>query len=513
VGRPRRRPDEAVLPVPAGTDPVLACSAFSPAASAHAALHDIARVRAGETVLVTGAAGAVGGLVVQLAARAGARVLAVVSREAKRSAVPAAADEVLVGDELEPRPRADVLVDTVGGPGLPRALAAVVPGGRAVLLGSTAGRSFEVDLQAFAQADVALLPLNLLRRGPGLVDVFASLLDELSRGELVLPVERYALGDAPAALARLRSGEAPARSRWSCATPSPGREQHERAGRPPAATGAHRAGPHRAVLLRRAGRGPADAVPARRRAGLHRLERLRPGRAAVRRRPAVPARRPAAVRPQREVPDHRPDVGLPRGRGRRLLDSLGIERADFVCNSWGGTIALALAAALPDRVRALVVTGSMPVFHGPLAPLPEQGRRGRAARDAYYGGEGPTPEKMRALMARLEWYDATRIPEATVRMRYEQSVDPDEVALAGASDSPRGEWQDLSRELERIAAPVLFAWGMHDAFLTPDYPLMLARMVPRGHLYVMDAAGHHLQEERPEDYHAVVSGWLAQSHG
>ena len=196
-----------------------------------------------------------------------------------------------------------------------------------------------------------------------------------------------------------------------------------------------------------------------------------------------------------------------------LLDSLGIERADFVCNSWGGTIALALAAAHPDRVRALVVTGSMPVFHGPLAPLPEQGRRGRAARDAYYGGEGPTPEKMRALMARLEWYDATRIPEATVRMRYEQSVDPEEVALAGASDSPRGEWQDLSRELERIAAPVLFAWGMHDAFLTPDYPLMLARMVPRGHLYVMDAAGHHLQEERPEDYHAVVSGWLAQSHG
>ena len=214
-------PDEAVLPVPAGTDPALACSSFSPAASAHAALHDLARVRAGETVLVTGAAGAVGGLVVQLAARAGARVVAVVGREAKRSAVPAVADEVLVGDELEPRPRADVLVDTVGGPGLPRALAAVVPGGRAVLLGSTAGRSFEVDLQAFAQADVALLPLNLLRRGPGLVDVFAALLDELSRGTLVLPVERYGLGDAPAALARLRSGEAPGKVALVMQDPEP----------------------------------------------------------------------------------------------------------------------------------------------------------------------------------------------------------------------------------------------------------------------------------------------------
>src|SRR3546814_3615828 len=49
-----------------------------------------------------------------------------------------------------------------------------------------------------------------------------------------------------------------------------------------------------------------------------------------------------------------------------LMDALGVERADFVCNSWGGTIALCLAAHYPDRVRSLVITGSMPVFYGPL---------------------------------------------------------------------------------------------------------------------------------------------------
>jgi pimeloyl-ACP methyl ester carboxylesterase len=147
-----------------------------------------------------------------------------------------------------------------------------------------------------------------------------------------------------------------------------------------------------------------------------------------------------------------------------LLDTIGIERTDFVCNSWGGTIALNLAAKYPDRVGSLVVTGSMPVFHGPLAPLPEGGRRGRNARDVYYGGEGP-----------------------------------------------RGEWQDLTEELGRIQAPVLFMWGMQDAFLTPDYPLMLARMVPNGNLHVMDHASHHLQEERPREFHSVVSGFLDAS--
>ncbi|MFD9660638.1 alpha/beta fold hydrolase [Rhodococcus sp. NPDC059968] len=195
-----------------------------------------------------------------------------------------------------------------------------------------------------------------------------------------------------------------------------------------------------------------------------------------------------------------------------LLDELGIARADFVCNSWGGTIALNLAAKYPDRVRALVITGSMPVFYGPLAPLPENGHRGRTARDVYYGGEGPTREKMRQLITRLEWFDGDKLPEETLDMRYEQSLDPEEMALAAASDNPRGEWQDLTAELGMITAPVLFAWGMNDAFLTPDYPLMLARMIEHGHLYVMDKASHHLQEERPYDYYSAVTGFLDQQH-
>ena len=53
---------------------------------------------------------------------------------------------------------------------------------------------------------------------------------------------------------------------------------------------------------------------------------------------------------------------------------------------------------------------------------------------------------------------------------------------------------------------------MYDGFLTPDYPLMLARMVPRGHLYVMDHASHHLQEERPLDYYRVVTAFLDMDH-
>lgn len=190
-----------------------------------------------------------------------------------------------------------------------------------------------------------------------------------------------------------------------------------------------------------------------------------------------------------------------------LFDALGLDAPDVVCNSWGGTQAICLAADHPDRVGRLVITGSMPLFRGPTSPLLDRSRRGRIAREEYYGGDGPSLAKMRHLMSRFEWYDEAAVPASTVALRYAQSLEADEIAC-GQVPANRGEWQDLSGHIGRVQSPVLFMWGMYDAFLTPDYALMLASMVDRGNLYVMDRASHHMQEERPHDYHAAVAAFL-----
>lgn len=209
----------------------------------------------------------------------------------------------------------------------------------------------------------------------------------------------------------------------------------------------------------------------------------------------------------------KPDIVGPRWDGHArhllaLLDALGLDRADLICNSWGGSIALALAASHPERVRKLVVTGSMPVVRGPHAPPPERLQLGRTVRDRYYAApEGPTLAKMRALIGAVEWYDGAAIPNVTVKLRWRQSLDPDEIAC-GQQPDRRGALQDLSAELRRIAAPVLFLWGTHDAFLEPGYARMLARLVQRGSLRVLDRVGHHPQEERPAHYAAAVRAFL-----
>lgn len=192
-------PDAAVTAVPAGTDPALACGFFSPAGTAWAAVHSVAAVRPGERVLVTGAAGAVGSLTVQVAARAGAEVIGVVGRPAKLDHVPPAAKAVLAAElslESVGGP-IDALIDTVGGPVLRDALDLVRPRGRAVLVGYTAGREFGVDLADFLLADVSLLPVNLMTRGREVAADAERLLTELSSGELTLPIERHSPSGSP----------------------------------------------------------------------------------------------------------------------------------------------------------------------------------------------------------------------------------------------------------------------------------------------------------------------------
>jgi NADPH2:quinone reductase len=199
-------PDVAVHPMPPGCDFALAACFYTAATTAHVALHEVARVRPGERVAVSGAAGSVGALVVQLAAAAGAEPVALVADDARAASVPPAAADVVVGGV--PAEPVDLLVDTMGGSGLAELLRSVVPGGRAVLVGYVSGTRLDLDLSRdLIQRDVSLLPVNMLRRQQAAREVADGLLSRLARGELTLPVTRYPLAQAPAALAALAQGQ------------------------------------------------------------------------------------------------------------------------------------------------------------------------------------------------------------------------------------------------------------------------------------------------------------------
>lgn len=182
--------DEAMGVLPEDVPFALGAAFFSPSTAAWCALHDLGQWKEGESVLVTGAGGAVGSIAVQLARQAGAGVRAVVMPGSR----PLAKDiEAVRLDEL--RPDAALLVDTVGGDVLVRALGGIAPGGRAVLVGYTAGRHPPLDLAQLMLADVALLPLNMVRREAAARQRAPELLARLGDGRLQLAVEGFAFED------------------------------------------------------------------------------------------------------------------------------------------------------------------------------------------------------------------------------------------------------------------------------------------------------------------------------
>lgn len=118
-------PAEALVPIPDMLGFAEACMLGSSASVALSALRDLANVRLGETVLVTGASGGVGLPAMEIARAAGARVIAV-SRSAHKAEKLRAfgASEVVVAEDgadfskqvlgLTEGQGADIVVDTVG---------------------------------------------------------------------------------------------------------------------------------------------------------------------------------------------------------------------------------------------------------------------------------------------------------------------------------------------------------------------------------------------------------------
>jgi NADPH:quinone reductase len=102
----------------------------------------------GRTVLVRGASGGLGHLVVQLAAVGGAEVTALVRNRTHGDRLRAlGADEVIANGE--PQTTFDIVIDVVGGASLEHSIRSVKPGGTIMLLGATNPEPARITLLDF----------------------------------------------------------------------------------------------------------------------------------------------------------------------------------------------------------------------------------------------------------------------------------------------------------------------------------------------------------------------------
>ncbi|GAA3172307.1 MULTISPECIES: alpha/beta fold hydrolase [Streptomyces] len=171
--------------------------------------------------------------------------------------------------------------------------------------------------------------------------------------------------------------------------------------------------------------------------------------------------------------------------------------------SWGGVIALRLAARHPDLVASLIVASSSP-------------------------GSGTDPRKAAAMRARAAELDALgprafaerrgprlvsgAAPEALVRRVTDTMAAA--VRLPGYGHAAEAmAATDLRGELPAITAPALVLSGDLDRVTGPEASQLLAGALPRSASVIVKGAGHLANQERPEAFDAWVLSHLRITAG
>lgn len=167
-------PAALCMPLPAGFPAVDAAAFIMIYATSHHALVDRAQLKAGETVLVLGAAGGVGTAAIQIAKAMGARVIAAASTDEKCALCRSIGADATINYTTHALPNAfrdavkaatdgkgpDVIYDPVGGDFAEPAFRSIAWRGRYLVVG-------------FASGPIPSLPLNLtLLKGASIVGVF-----------------------------------------------------------------------------------------------------------------------------------------------------------------------------------------------------------------------------------------------------------------------------------------------------------------------------------------------------
>jgi len=186
-----------------------------------------------------------------------------------------------------------------------------------------------------------------------------------------------------------------------------------------------------------------------------------------------------------------------------LMDALDIDQADIVGNSFGGALALAMAVRHPERVRRLVLMGSVGV---PFQITPEL--------DAVWG-YSPSLLAMRGLLD-IFAYDRTLVTDELARLRFEASIRPGfQESFATMFPAPRQRWVDAMSQREddirAIPHETLILHGRDDQVIPLENSLTLNRWISRSQLHVFGRCGHWVQIEHAARFVRLVEGFLAEA--
>jgi NADPH2:quinone reductase len=194
-------PEAALIPVPDEVSDDQAAALLLQGLTAMALVQRCARIEPGETIVVEAAAGGTGSLSVQLAKRAGAKVIGLASSEEKRAQVERLGADATVDSRAEDLreaileanggERVDAVLHMSGGDAFDAEFGALAPMGRMVVFGIASREQRDVSTAALLRGSKAVIGfwlVHLLARRELAAPMIGELLAAVAAGELEVTV-------------------------------------------------------------------------------------------------------------------------------------------------------------------------------------------------------------------------------------------------------------------------------------------------------------------------------------
>jgi pimeloyl-ACP methyl ester carboxylesterase len=168
-----------------------------------------------------------------------------------------------------------------------------------------------------------------------------------------------------------------------------------------------------------------------------------------------------------------------------------INNAILLGNSLGGHIALYFTKHYPEKVTALVLSGSSGLYEKSMGDsFPKRGNYEyieQKARDVFYDPAVATKEMVDGV------YEIVNNRVTVLK------------TLAIAKSAIR---HNMANDLPAITQPTCIIWGKQDAVTPPEVAEDFQKLLPNADLFWIDKCGHAAMMEEPEQFNKFLHDWL-----
>jgi len=176
-----------------------------------------------------------------------------------------------------------------------------------------------------------------------------------------------------------------------------------------------------------------------------------------------------------------------------FIDFKGYEKVILLGNSLGGHIGLYHTKMYPEKVKALIITGSSGLYESAMGG--GYTKRGdyevikKKAQDVFYDPEVATKDIVD------EVYETVNDRNKLIK------------TLAIAKSAIR---HNMSNDLPNMDLPVCIIWGKNDTVTPPEVAKEFKDLLPDADLFWIDKCGHAAMMEHPQQFNEILNDWFVK---